>query len=146
MPADFSRIEEEMVLREVQTALLADKQDEVSLINAAAFSHVRSKAIQPFLDGNKRSSRVQASFMLYSNFSRFPNWGSQPEYADAMGRAHGGDLTRLVNILRRSLGILESSKPIISPFRIRPFLKGDGLYSPEFDISKLLELSRDNTK
>jgi fido (protein-threonine AMPylation protein) len=142
MPADFGRIEEEMVLREVQTAILAKSHDVDSLITAAAFSHVRAKAIQPFLDGNKRSSRVQASFLLYSRIQTFPSWGTQPEYADAMGRAHDEDLTNLVNILRRSLGYAESASPILSPFRIRPFLKGDGIYDPSYSIDELLELSR----
>lgn len=100
MPADAPRIPEELRLRQAQVALLLGGQSIDEVLVAAAFGHVRAKAIQPFLDGNKRSSRVEASFLIATKVQRFPSWGSQPEYADAMARAHYGELTRLVNILR----------------------------------------------
>jgi fido (protein-threonine AMPylation protein) len=110
---------------------------------AAAFSHVRAKAIQPFLDGNKRSSRVEASFLIATKIQRFPSWGNQSDYVDAMGSAHRGDLTRLVNLLRRGLELSEVAVPIKSPFRIRPFLEGDGVYRHGLTPDELLALSEE---
>ena len=72
MSGALRRFEEEMVLQEVQIAIIRESHDVDLLIIAAAFLYIRAKAIQPFLDGNQRSSHVQASILLCLRLQTFP--------------------------------------------------------------------------
>jgi fido (protein-threonine AMPylation protein) len=141
MPADFQRIPMEMELRRHQLLEIAGPFNLDAVINAAAFGHVRSKAIQPFIDGNKRSSRIQGSCLIFAVHGRSPKWEPIDEYEAAMKEGHRGDLTRLVNHLRRGLELPLLTKPYLAPFRIRPFLLGDEIINESTTLDELFDLS-----
>ena len=127
MPADPSRIKSEWeLLRMELPQVLGATASADSLIATAAFFHVRAKCIQPVNDGNKRSTRLQASVLLAQTFGKLPDWSFEPGHADyyeALRSAQRAqDLTPMINILRRNFNLAPLGAPVPSPFRVRPFL------------------------
>jgi len=141
MPTDHPRIPIELELRRHQMLEIAGSFDKLSVINAAAFGFVRAKAIQTFIDGNKRSARTQGSFLIFAVHNEFPNWEPKDECYAASAKAAKGDLTDLVNLLRRGLNIPPLTTKYFAPFRIRPFFEGDGIISSSMSFDTLFNLT-----
>ncbi len=77
MPTDFMRIEIECGLLCTQVLGLkiqGDLPPEYSILKAAAFLHLRGKAIQPFVDGNKRTTRLLSSILIAGVLGNYPSW------------------------------------------------------------------------
>ncbi len=131
MPADPSRITTEWELLRLQLPkLLGEAATLDSVLASAAFFHIRAKCIQPVNDGNKRTTRLQASVWLAHVFGSLPHWSfdspTHDDYYSALRtvqRTH--DLAPMINILRKNWGLEQLSEPHYSPFRIRPFLVGE---------------------
>ncbi len=154
-PADPLRIPNELTLCFRQTNELLGPKTIDAFFVAAVFMHVRIKCIQPVIDGNKRSSRTLADGLLLRVMKRTPqSWGTPPGYADyydALKAAKSRRLDPMINILRRGYGLPLVTEPVISPYRMRSFLIGDGAITDRIEgrtaltdetpLEKLYELS-----
>jgi len=128
MPADPSRIKTEWELLRMQLPeILGTTATIDSLLTSAAFFHIRGKCIQPVNDGNKRTTRLQASCWLAQAFGSLPHWSFETtpheDYYSALQVAQKThDLAPMVNILRKNYQLVLLTSPLPSPFRIRPYL------------------------
>lgn len=77
VPTDFARIEIECKVLYLQLAIL-DNQEGLSrehfALKLASLFHLRGKAIQPFVDGNKRTTRLISSIMIQKSLGNYPSW------------------------------------------------------------------------
>lgn len=141
-PADHRRLLEELALRELQVLSLSTVGTIDHSVLASVFAHVRAKCIQPFLDGNKRSSRIISSAMICSLTSKWPTWGTRENYYRGLKESQMGDLSTLLNIVRISIALGPLPGPVRAPFRTRAFLVGDGIFKNGMSLEELFRLSR----
>lgn len=120
--ADPGRIRRELELTLLQTRQLlgAASGEAVPVLAALSFQHARYERIHPFQDGNGRSGRTVMAVQFQYLFGRLPDFADQPAYREAIRATSSGDLGPFMRFLARSAGVLLSTAPWPSPYRIAP--------------------------
>ncbi len=111
--------------------LISRSDVSINLLGAFAFLYARTTAIQPFVDGNKRTGRYWISGILGESVEEVEDL-----WADARAHEHAlieeglhGNLRPLVNIMLRVFDPSKiSDEPIWAPFRIVPPPGGERPY------------------
>ena len=143
--ADTSRIQRELELALHQTRhLLAEAfGDDLRLLAALSFFHVRFERIHPFQDGNGRSGRTVLAVQFERLFGRLPEFSDQRGYREALRASTSGNLGPVLDYLSRSAGMRVPSGVWPSAYRLAPrFLEAHEAPSFEDDLRWSVALGR----
>lgn len=135
--ADSSRIHRELELALHQTRrLLAETfVDELRLLAALSFFHVRFERIHPFQDGNGRVGRTVLAIQFERLFGRLPDFADQRGYRAALRASSSGNLSPVLDYLGRSAGLRVPPGVWPSAYRLAPrFLESDEVPTFEEDL------------
>ncbi len=135
--ADASRIHPqlELALHQTRHLLAGSFGDDLRLLAALSFFHVRFERIHPFQDGNGRSGRTVLAIQFERLFGRLPEFSDQRGYRDALRASTSGNLSPFLHYLSRSAGRQAPPGIWASTYRLAPrFLDADETPSFEEDL------------
>ena len=133
--ADPPRIrrELELALHQTRQLLAAAFGDEIRLLAALSFFHVRFERIHPFQDGNGRSGRTVLAVQFERTFGHLPDFSDQRGYRDAIRATASGNLRPFLHFLGRSAGMILPAGDWPSPYRVAPRFLEEREGEPSFE-------------